>query len=79
MGRDELLRQKKEREEALKELNQKYKDPASIKYEMRSESGTVYHAEYLPGNDTLILSCGSEIKGELLKPLRDILNKLLDD
>jgi len=76
------LQQKKEKEEALKELSQKYKDPSSIKYDLYNDNGDkVGFAEYTPQNDNLFISSGapSSIQGNVLKSLRDILNKLLDE
>ena len=78
MGRDEYLRQREEREEALRKLNQKYMYPSSITYDIPTKSGLIYHLEYRPAYGTLKL-CGAEIPGCLLKPLRDVLNKILDE
>ena len=81
MGRDELLRQKKARDEAQKELERKYKNPASIKYDLYNESGNKCGSvEYAPQSDKLILYNGSitTIEGTVLKSLRDVLNKILD-
>ncbi|MDR0474381.1 MAG: hypothetical protein LBH43_12005 [Treponema sp.] len=82
MGRDELLRRKKEMDEALKEISQKYKAPAGIKYNFCNEAGgRCGSVEYDPENDTVkIFYTGSvTIDGGMLKPLRDALNKLLDE
>lgn len=83
MGRDALLKQKREYDEAIKEVKQKYKDPASIKYEIQGETGSSYgHLEYRPHNDTIVIVSGgthAEFSGEMIKPLRDALNKLTDD
>jgi hypothetical protein len=82
MGRDTLLKQKKEKEEALKEISQKYKDPASIKYDLFDEDGAkAGYVEYMPQSDTLYINAGSavSIEGCVLKSLRDVLNKLLDE
>jgi hypothetical protein len=81
MGRDTLLRQKKEKEEALKEISQKYKDPASIKYDLFDESGAkAGYVEYTPESDVLFISTGNaRVEGRVLKSLRDVLNKLLDE
>jgi hypothetical protein len=86
MGRDELLRQKREKEEARKafsdELNKKYKDPASIKYDLFDEAGVkVGYVEYFPDSDNLYIDTGfgMSVKGCALKSLRDILNKILDE
>jgi len=62
MGRDELLRQKKEREEALKEIDQKFKDPLSVKYELFDEKGNkAGHLEYHPKGDTVGIHAGSVV------------------
>ena len=82
MGRDELLKQKRERDAALNELNQKYKDPAGIKYDLLDETGNVAGSlEYMPKSDSVILHAPkrAEIDGNMLKSLRDALNKLLDE
>ena len=80
MGRDELLKQKREREEAQKELDQKYKNPASIKYDLFDEAGNkTGFVEYTPQNDIIFISPESAgINGKYIRSLRDILNKLLD-
>ena len=82
MGRDELLRQRKERDEAQKELDRKYKNPASIKYDLYDESGNKCgDTEYFPQTDQLqiFIKGRVSIEGTVLKSLRDILNKILDD
>jgi hypothetical protein len=82
MGIDALLKQRKEKEEALKEMSLKYKDPASIKYELLDELGSIAgYLEYLPKSDMVTIKAGSvtEISGSALKSLRDVINKLLDE
>ena len=83
MGRDELLRQKREYDEAVKEAMQKYKDPASVKYDLQHESGSpAGYAEYSPKSDAVsIFADGTraDFAGGILKSLRDVLNKILDD
>jgi hypothetical protein len=82
MGRDTLLKQKKEKDEVLKEISQKYKDPASIKYDLFKDDGTkAGYVEYMPQSDTLYIHAGrqSNIDGNVLRSLRDVLNKLLDE
>jgi hypothetical protein len=50
MGRDELLKQKKEYDEAMKEVKLKYREPADIKYELQNESGaSIGYIEYRQG------------------------------
>jgi hypothetical protein len=39
MGREALLRQKREFDQAMKDVMQRHKEPASIKYELQNESG----------------------------------------
>jgi len=83
MGRDQLLRQKKEYDEAVKEVMQKYKDPPSVKYDLYKESGSsAGFVEYFPKSDTVSIVAGGShavIDGDILKSLRDVLNKILDD
>ena len=82
MGRNDLLRQRKERDEAQKELDQKYKNPSSVKYDLCDEYGNNHgNAEYFPQTDQLQIFTKSRvsIEGALLKSLRDVLNKLLDE
>jgi len=82
MGRDQLLRQKREYDEAVKEVMQKYKDPASIKYDLQDESGLpAGFVEYMPKSDTVYIHTSGthDIPGSIIKSLRDILNKILDD
>jgi len=82
MGRDELLRQQKEKDEAIKAAMQKYKDPSSIKYDLTDEDGAkAGYVEYMPKSDTAYINAGeaASVKGSVLKSLRDALNKLLDE
>ena len=80
MSRTELLKQYNEKEATLKELNQKYNYPETLKYDLRSESGELRGSvEYIPKDDFLKISCGYAIKGDSIKSLRDILNKLIND
>jgi hypothetical protein len=82
MSREELLKQKKEKDEALKEITEKYKDPLSIKYELFNDAGgKAGYAEYMPQGDYLSIRAGSttNIDGNILRSLRDVLNKLLDE
>lgn len=82
MSRDSLLKQKKEKDDALKELSQKYKDPSGIKYDLYNDDGEKNgFVEYSPQSDNLFINAGSPsyIQGNVLKSLRDILNKLLDE
>ena len=83
MGRDELLKQKKEYDEAIKEVMQKHKDPASIKYDVQYETGSpAGYVEYTPKNDTISISADgahATFSGKMLKSLRDALNKILDE
>ena len=82
MSRDILLKQKKEKEEALKEISQKYKDLASIKYDLYNEDGTkAGFFEYAPSDDTVYLSIGHQVRfdARILKSLREVIGKLLDE
>ena len=83
VGRDQLLRQKREYDEAVKEVMQKYKDPASVKYDLQDESGSpAGFIEYMPKSDTVAIISGgthASFDGGILKSLRDVLNKILDD
>ena len=83
MSRNALLQQKKEKEDALKEISQKFKDPSGIKYDIFYESGDkAGYLEYQPKDDKVFLSAGStgtSIDGSILKSLRDVLNKLIDE
>ena len=82
MGRDTLLQQRKEKEAALKEIAEKYKDPASIKYDLYDDAGeNAGYVEYSPNTDELTVSANRTVKidGNVLKSLRDILNKLLEE
>jgi len=82
MGRDELLRQRKEKEEALKEIAQKFKDPLSVKYELFDDEGRLAgYLEYQPKDDKIGVNAGGwmSIDGKVIKSLRDALNKLLDE
>jgi N-acetylneuraminic acid mutarotase len=83
MSRDTLLRQQKEKDDAIKEAMQKYKDPSSIKYDLCDEAGiNAGYMEYQPNNDTVYIRTNGEvtsIEGKVLKSLRDVLNKLLDE
>ena len=83
MGRDQLLRQKREYDEAVKEVMRKYKDPAGVKYDLHHESGSpAGFIEYMPKSDTVFIHAGgthAEFAGGILKSLRDVLNKILDD
>jgi hypothetical protein len=83
MGRDELLKQKKEYDEAMKEVKLKYSEPADIKYELHDESGSsAGYVEYRARNDTVILSSGgseAEFSGAVLRSMRGALNKILDE
>ena len=68
MGRNELFKKKKDKIDALIKIQQKYKDPDTIKYDLVSEAGEVGgYVEYFPKNDLLYVSCGSVIPGGLLK------------
>ena len=81
MGRDELLKQKRDREEALKEVDLKHKNPTSIKYDIFNDKGeNIGNAEYLPQPDELIINAGrtTRIDGNILRSLRDVIDKLLD-
>ena len=81
MGRDSLLKIINEKEAALKEFAEKYKDPPSIKYDLFYENGeNAGFMEYRPKDDKVIIAtAGSvEISGTVLKSLRDAINKLLD-
>ena len=82
MSRDQLLQQRKEKEAALKEISEKYKDPAGIKYDLFDESGNLSgHVEYSPVGDMVTIRTGSSatIDGKYLKSVRDVLNKILDE
>ena len=82
MGRNELLKQKQEKEEAIKALNQSLKTPDSIKYNLVTDAGLkAGYVEYFPLSDSIVVSHRelSTIKGDVLRSLRDILNQLLDD
>jgi hypothetical protein len=79
MGREILLKQKNELDEAMKEVLQKYKEPCSLKCELKDESGAVAgYVEYMPSNDTFtIIASGGVYAGGIMKSLRDALNRLL--
>jgi N-acetylneuraminic acid mutarotase len=83
MNRDELLRQQRLKDEAIKAAMQKYKDPSGIKYDLCDDEGAnAGYIEYNPKNDSACINaCGEMaiIEGKVLKSLRDALNKLLDD
>jgi hypothetical protein len=83
MSRDTLLRRQKQKDDAVKEAMQKYKDPSSIKYDLFYETGVnAGYMEYQPNNDTVYIKTNGEatsIEGKILKSLRDVLNKLLDE
>ena len=83
MGRDQLLRQKREYDEAVKEVMRKHKDPASVKYDLQDESGSpAGYVEYSPKSDTVFIHAGgtrADFAGGVLKSLRDVLNKILGD
>jgi len=84
MGRDALLTQKREYDEAFKELKQKYKAPAAIKYELQNESGSSFGSvEYRPHDDTIAIvvpgSPHAVFSGTVIRSLRDALNKILDE
>ena len=83
MGRNDLLKQKREYEEALKKAMQNYKDPASIKYDLHNEKNVkIGYVEYFPKNDSVEISGPSGammLEGDALKSLKDVIDKLLDD
>jgi hypothetical protein len=83
MSRDTLLQQQKDKDEAFKELSQKYKDPPTLKYEIVSDTGAIAGSiEYNPKGDHVYIKIGgtaANIEGNVLKSLRDTLNKLLED
>jgi hypothetical protein len=83
MNRDELLRQQRLKDEAIKEAMRKYKDLSGIKYDLCDDKGVnAGYIEYNPKNDSVIIKAFGEmahIEGKVLKSLRDALNKLLDD
>jgi len=83
MNRNELLRQKQKREDALKEVSKMYNAPDSIKYDLCDESGQELGAlEYEPKGDCVKVYSADGvviIDGYLLRPLRNVLNKLFDE
>ncbi|MDR2718830.1 MAG: hypothetical protein LBB89_12325 [Treponema sp.] len=83
MGRDILLKQKREHDEAMKEAAQNHKDPPDIEYTLERESNLPAGCvKYMPKDDTLSIHTDGKLailKGDILKSLRDILNKILDD
>lgn len=75
MGRDALLREKKEKEAVFRDL-------AGIKYELFDDDGKkAGYVEYSPQSDTLLIDHGAPlyVNGSVLRSLRDILNKQLDE
>jgi len=82
MSRNALLRQQREKDEAIKEAMQKYKDPSGLKYDLYDEKGQrIGYLEYNPKNDTATIAEKQMmlINGGTLKSLRDAIDKLLDD
>ena len=83
MGRDSLLKQIEEKDKAIKEISEKYKSPPnSIKYDLIDDDGKkAGYMEYFTNNDTLVLNNQglSNIKGNVLRSLRDNLNILLEE
>jgi len=83
MGREELLRQKKEKEAAIKKISEEYKaPPSSVKYDLFDDTGVkAGYMEYFTMTDDLVINCHglSIIKGNVLKSIRDNLNILLDN
>jgi len=84
MGRTELLQQKTEREKALKEIDEKYKTPDGLKYDLFKENGEKEgHIEYTPQNDNVELYTTrmgkSIINGTVLKSLHEALGRLLNE
>jgi hypothetical protein len=84
LSRDSLLQEQKEKDEAIKEAMQKYKDVASIKYNLFNENGSeAGFLEYSPKTDSVMIGIPGEqktiIAGKVLKSLRNVLNKLLDE
>jgi ATP-dependent protease HslVU (ClpYQ) peptidase subunit len=81
MGREILLKQKKELDDAMKEVLQKYKEPCSLKCELKDESGAVAgYVEYMPSNDTFTIiasGSGGAYAGGIMKSLKEALEKLL--
>ena len=85
MTRNELLQQKKEKEEAIIRAVEEHKYLNSIKYDLFNEDKTrAGFVEYFTESDIFCVDLKYEntvkviIKGTTLKSLRDILNKLLD-
>ena len=83
MSREELLNQKKERDEALKQIADKLKaPPSSVRYDLIDDSGNkAGYMEYFLNTDSLVIKCHGliDIKGNVLKSLRDNLTALLDE
>jgi len=83
LNRTKLLNQQEARQKALKEVEQLYKEPSAIKYDLfNDKDNCVGYVEYRPNTDNIRIVAISEtsvISGNVLKSLRDILTQLIGD